>query len=173
MEGQLVGINTAILSRSGGYQGIGFAIPTNMAEPDHGKPDEDGKVARGWLGVSIQDVDQELTARLEAASEHLGRVAQRSYVARWLRRLAPVCKRGDVVQKVNGQPVNSTGEFRNAIASAGTGARSSSSSARRQTPRSSRAELGEMPAEPGSDCRANRGQQVAAREPRRLDAGRA
>ena len=50
-RGELVGINTAIASRSGGYQGIGFAIPINMAQADHGQPDQDGqgraRLARG------------------------------------------------------------------------------------------------------------------------------
>ncbi len=57
MEGQLIGINTAILSRSGGSQGIGFAIPTNMAQPIMESLKKDGRVVRGWLGVGIQEVD--------------------------------------------------------------------------------------------------------------------
>src|SRR5690606_15521313 len=60
MEGKLVGINTAILSRSGGYQGVGFAIPSNMAAPIMQSLQKTGKVVRGWLGVAIQEVDQEL-----------------------------------------------------------------------------------------------------------------
>jgi serine protease Do len=55
-EGRLVGINTAILSRSGGNQGIGFAIPTNLARDVMESLVKDGKVTRGYLGVTIQDV---------------------------------------------------------------------------------------------------------------------
>src|SRR5690606_26081824 len=57
MAGELIGINTAILSRSGGYQGVGFAIPSNMAKPISDSLLQHGKVTRGWLGISIQDVD--------------------------------------------------------------------------------------------------------------------
>src|SRR5207344_1271300 len=53
MEGKLVGINTAILSRTGGSMGIGFAIPTNMAAPIMKALMDHGKVIRGWLGVGI------------------------------------------------------------------------------------------------------------------------
>src|SRR5690606_1611713 len=60
MRGELVGINTAILSRSGGYQGVGFAIPSNMAAPIMQSLQTTGRVVRGWLGVAIQEVDQEL-----------------------------------------------------------------------------------------------------------------
>jgi serine protease Do len=55
-EGRLIGINTAILSRSGGNQGIGFAIPTNLAREVMESLVKDGKVTRGYLGVAIQDV---------------------------------------------------------------------------------------------------------------------
>jgi len=63
------GINTAILSRSGGYQGIGFAIPSNMVSPIMDSLRKNGKVVRGWLGVAIQDVDQELADARAAAGE--------------------------------------------------------------------------------------------------------
>jgi serine protease Do len=115
-EGRLVGINTAILSRSGGYQGIGFAIPTKMAMPIMESLRKYGKVTRGWLGVSIQDVDQELSSTMKLpiargvliADVQSGSPASRSGL-----------RRGDVIVKVEGQPVASSGEFRNAIASAG------------------------------------------------------
>jgi serine protease Do len=118
MEGQLVGINTAILSRSGGYQGIGFAIPTNMVSPIMESLKKYGKVTRGWLGVSIQDVDQELSSAMKLPTSRgvlisdvqPGSPAQHAGL-----------KRGDVVVKVDGQSVETTGHFRNAIALGGTG----------------------------------------------------
>ncbi len=67
MEGNLVGINTAILSRTGGNVGIGFAIPTNMVRPIVDSLMKDGRVVRGWLGVSIQDVDQRSGERAQAS----------------------------------------------------------------------------------------------------------
>jgi serine protease Do len=59
-RGQLVGINTAIFSQTGGYQGIGFAVPTSMAQPVYDSLVKTGKVVRGYLGVRIQDVTIDL-----------------------------------------------------------------------------------------------------------------
>ena len=60
IDGEIIGINTAIFTRSGGYQGIGFAIPVNMAKAVLRDLIDTGKVTRGWLGVAIQDVDASL-----------------------------------------------------------------------------------------------------------------
>src|SRR5690242_19348932 len=57
-RGEVVGINTAIASRSGGFQGIGFAIPSNQAKFVYSQLKEKGKVTRGWLGVSIMSVSE-------------------------------------------------------------------------------------------------------------------
>ncbi len=60
-KGELVGINTAIFSQSGGYQGVGFAVPTSMSKPVFESLVKTGKVVRGYLGIGIQDLNQELT----------------------------------------------------------------------------------------------------------------
>jgi serine protease Do len=60
MKGEVVGINTAIFSRTGGNMGIGFAIPINMARDIVDQLKDSGSVTRGWLGVSIQDLTPEL-----------------------------------------------------------------------------------------------------------------
>ncbi len=115
-EGKLVGINTAILSRSGGYQGIGLAIPTSMAQPIMETLKQSGKVSRGFLGVGIQDVDRELATALKLSQ-------QNGVLLTDVRSGGPAGKaglaRGDVVVKVGGTPVTSTGQFRNLIASSG------------------------------------------------------
>jgi serine protease Do len=59
-RGELVGINTAIFSQSGGYQGVGFAVPTSMGQPIYESLLKHGKVVRGYLGVGIQDLNQDL-----------------------------------------------------------------------------------------------------------------
>lgn len=59
-NGELVGINTAIFSQTGGYQGVGFAVPTSMSKPIYESLVKHGKVVRGFLGVSIQDLNQDL-----------------------------------------------------------------------------------------------------------------
>ncbi len=64
LEGRVMGINTAIYTRSGGYMGIGFAIPSNMAKEVAGKLISDGKIVRGWLGVYIQPLDPDLGKEL-------------------------------------------------------------------------------------------------------------
>lgn len=68
IEGRLIGINTAILSRSGGNQGIGFAIPTNLAKDVMESLMKDGHVTRGYLGVMIQDLTPDLAEQFNAKS---------------------------------------------------------------------------------------------------------
>src|SRR5262249_11809160 len=60
IHGEVVGINTAIATVSGGFQGIGFAIPSNEAKTIYASLKEHGKVTRGWLGISISDVAKDL-----------------------------------------------------------------------------------------------------------------
>lgn len=59
-KGELVGINTAIFSQSGGYQGVGFAVPTSMSKPIYESLIKTGKVVRGYLGIGIQDLNHDL-----------------------------------------------------------------------------------------------------------------
>jgi serine protease Do len=59
-KGELVGINTAIFSQTGGYQGVGFAVPTSMAKPVSESLMKNGKVVRGYMGVAIQDLTPDL-----------------------------------------------------------------------------------------------------------------
>jgi serine protease Do len=116
MRGELVGINTAILSRTGGSLGIGFAIPPEMATPIMQSLLKSGRVDRGFLGVSIQDVTPDLATALklsQVAGVLISDVQPGGPAARG------GLARGDVVLKVNGQAVDSTGRLRNAIAAAG------------------------------------------------------
>jgi serine protease Do len=145
MEGQLVGVNTAILSRSGGYQGIGFAIPTNMASPIAEALKKNGHVARGWLGVGIQDVDGELAVAMKLPVAHgvlLSDVKADAPAAR------AGLKRGDVVVKLDGRAINSVGEFRNAVAAAGGGKKANMDFYREGKLQTLAVQLGEMPNDP-------------------------
>ena len=63
IKGEVIGINTAIFTRTGGYQGIGFAIPVNMAKAVLRDLIATGRVTRGWLGVVIQDLDASLASQ--------------------------------------------------------------------------------------------------------------
>jgi len=145
MEGHLVGINTAILSRSGGNMGIGFAIPTNMAQPIMQSLIDHGKVVRGWLGVTIQDIDQDLASALKLTDVRGILISDAGN--------GPGAKAGlqsgDVVRKLDGVPVESVGGFRNAIAADGTGKTVKLEIIREGKPMTVDAKLGELPLEKG------------------------
>ena len=64
LNGEVIGINAAILSESGGFEGLGFAVPSNMANHIAGELIDHGKVVRGWLGISIQDLTPDLAQSL-------------------------------------------------------------------------------------------------------------
>jgi serine protease Do len=116
MRGELIGINTAILSRSGGYQGIGFAIPSKMAEPIMQSLISQGRVSRGFLGVGIQDLTPDLALAMGAPEAHgvvLSEVRADSAAAKG------GLRQGDIVLKVDGTPVASSGRLRNLIAAKG------------------------------------------------------
>ena len=145
MEGQLIGINTAILSRSGGYQGIGFAIPTNMAQPIMESLKKDGRVVRGWLGVGIQEVDAELAGALKlpvASGVVLSDVRPGTPAA------SAGLRRGDVVVKLDGRQVTSAGQFRNTVAATGARRKVLLDIYRDGKPQTLGVELGEMPNDP-------------------------
>jgi serine protease Do len=141
-EGKLVGINTAILSRTGGYQGIGLAIPSSMAQPIMETLKQSGKVSRGFLGVGIQDIDHDLATALKLGNPN-------GVLLTEVRGGGPGAKaglaRGDVVTKVDGRPVTSTGQFRNLIASSGAKKRVTLEIMRDGKPQSLAVSLGEVP----------------------------
>jgi serine protease Do len=113
IRGQAVGINTAIFSRSGGYMGIGFAIPINMAKSIEQQLRKGGKVTRGWLGILIQDVNEDLAksfGRKEGGGALISEVTDNS----------PAKKsgllQGDIVTAINGAAVTDVADLRNKIA---------------------------------------------------------
>ncbi len=113
IHGEVVGMNTAIFSRSGGYMGIGFAIPINMARAVKDQLVKYGKVIRGWLGVVIQEIDEDLAKSFglsKAEGVLVAEVAEDSPAAKG------GMKAGDVILKLNGQKVTDVGELRNKIA---------------------------------------------------------
>lgn len=113
VRGELVGINTAIFSRSGGYMGIGFAVPANMTRTVMDSLIKTGKVTRGWLGVSIQEVNQEL-AKQFGLSETKGALV--SEVIADSPAAAAGLKSGDVIVSYDGKPVESPAMLRNMVA---------------------------------------------------------
>ena len=113
LRGELVGINTAIFSRSGGYQGIGFAIPISMAKRISADLIRDGEVTRGWLGVSIQPLEPEL-------AEALGVKDRKGVLVGGVIPGSPAdktgIKNGDVILRVNEKPMQDPNDLLNYIA---------------------------------------------------------
>ena len=101
-EGRLVGINTAILSRTGGNQGIGFAVPVNLARYVMESIIENGHVIRGFMGVNIQNVDPSLAEKFEV-KEHTGALV--SNVTPDGPADQAGLKDGDVIVEFDGKPV--------------------------------------------------------------------
>ena len=113
LDGRVIGINTAIVSESGGYMGIGFAIPINMARNIGEQLKTRGKVSRGYLGLAAQDVDAdkaELLDLKEAAGCVVSMVESGS----------PADKAGlkvnDVILAIDGKKIQSFDAFRNEVA---------------------------------------------------------
>jgi Do/DeqQ family serine protease len=112
LRGELIGINTAILSRSGGNIGIGFAIPVNMAHSVMDQLIKYGSVKRGQLGVSMYTVTPDIAHSLGLANA-LGALV--SQVVEGSPAEKAGIHTGDVITSVNGQPVKSNSELRNSI----------------------------------------------------------
>jgi serine protease Do len=119
MRAELVGINTAILSRSGGYQGIGFAIPTDMARPIMDSLLQHGRVIRGWLGVVLQDLGEDVAQALKiplVKGVLVSDVVPDGPAAR------AGLRRADVITHLDGKPMDSVAHLRNQVAVAGASA---------------------------------------------------
>ena len=112
LRGELIGINTAILSRSGGNIGIGFAIPVNMARNVMNQLVKYGAVRRGQLGVSMYTVTPDVAHSLGLPSATGALVSQ---VVEGSPAATAGLRKGDVITSVNGQAVKSNSELRNII----------------------------------------------------------
>jgi Do/DeqQ family serine protease len=116
MRGELLGINTAILSRSGGYQGVGFAVPSNMARPIMHSLVESGTVERGWLGVSLSDLRKKIASGTRDVDGALvTAVLPQSPAA------AAGLRDGDIILAVDSVAVKDSSDLRNQVAARGSG----------------------------------------------------
>ncbi len=120
LDGQVIGINTAILSESGGYMGIGFAIPINMARTIADQLKENGRVTRGYLGILGQDVTPDMAQILELEGS-------RGVIVDSVERGTPAeragLETGDIILELNGKKIESYDAFRNDIAMFSPGTR--------------------------------------------------
>ena len=114
LKGELVGINTAIATQTGGSNGVGFSIPINMARYIMTSLISDGKVTRGWIGVNIENVNEKLAKGLGLPKDATGVVI--SGVAAG----SPADRAGlqgnDVVLKLNGHEIEDNNDLRNRVA---------------------------------------------------------
>jgi serine protease Do len=113
VRGELVGINTAIFSQSGGNMGIGFAVPSNMARSIVDQLNKTGKVIRGWLGVSIQELSPELASQFSVSE---GKGVLVSDVLDDSPAKKAGFERGDVIVEFDGRPVDNPTQLRNLVA---------------------------------------------------------
>jgi serine protease Do len=142
MQGQLIGINTAIFSQSGGYMGIGFAIPSNMARSVMNSLLKHGKVVRGWLGVSIQEVTPDLAKEFgsgDASGALVADVLEDSPAAK------AKLERGDIIASLNGTVIRDPVQLRSLVADTTPGTEVTLSVLRNKKPLDVRITVGELP----------------------------
>lgn len=147
LDGELVGINAAIVSQSGGFQGIGFAVPSNMAFSVMESLIEHGRVVRGWLGVYIQEITPELARALELASPNGALISE---VAPGGPAEEAGLQDGDIVIELNGQDVENSVQFRNDIATTSPGETVNLTVLRDDDRESISVTLGELPSDMAS-----------------------
>jgi len=143
--GELIGINSQILSPSGGNIGIGFAIPSNMAKAVMDQLMKTGKVRRGMLGVTIQSIDADMASSLDlpaargaiVTSVQNGGSAERAGL-----------KRGDVITAINKQPVVDNNVLRNIVAGLPPGSNVQVSAVRNGRDQNFQVALAELPDKP-------------------------
>jgi serine protease Do len=143
-NGELIGINSQILSPSGGSIGLGFSIPSNMARSVMDQLQKSGKVRRGQLGIFVQKVSTDIAASLELKDTHgvivsqvqPGSAAEKAGI-----------KQGDVITTLNGNPVDSPNTFRNQVANTAPGAQVQLTIIRDKREQQVSATLGEFRAE--------------------------
>ena len=135
VNGNLIGINTAIYSRSGGNMGIGFAIPVSTALKVMKDLMANGKVTRGWIGVEPQDLSPELAATFNLPTD-TGKEALSGVVITGVLQNGPAAKAGlrtgDVIVKVNRQAIGNVSELLSTVAGLQPGAQASVQVWRRQ-----------------------------------------
>lgn len=142
LKGEVVGINTAIFSRSGGYMGIGFAIPITMARNVLESLVKEGRVIRGWLGVVIQNLTDELAESFEHQGEDgvlIGQVQNDSPAD------SAGLEQGDIVIEFDGEEITDVNQLRNLVAQIRPGQRVKVVVMRAGRKKSINVKIGELP----------------------------
>jgi serine protease Do len=144
VKGELVGINTAIFSTSGGYQGIGLAIPSDMAKDVMDSLIAKGKVVRGWLGVSVQSITPEIAKQFNLKEEKgalVGDVVEESPAEK------AGIQRGDIITAYEGKKIDEPYQLRNAVANTTPGKEIELTIIRENTTKTIKITISEQPVE--------------------------
>ena len=165
MRGEVVGINSQIYSRSGGYMGVSFAIPIDVAMEIQNQLRASGKVSRGRLGVVIQEVSKELAESL-ALSKPMGAVVNA------VEKGGPAEKAGlepgDVILKFDGKAINTSADLPRLVGATKPGTRSTVQVWRKGATRDIAVTVGEMTEEKTASSRPARGGKPAEQQANRL-----
>lgn len=144
IRGEVIGINTAIFTRTGGYQGIGFAIPINMVKIIMKELVEKGKVTRGWLGVVIQDITPDLAKSFNVTVTEGVLVSE-------IQENSPAkeagFERGDIVIEYDGKSIRDVNHLRNLVAQTEAGKKAQVKVLRDGKEKELTVKIGEQPAE--------------------------
>jgi serine protease Do len=163
-EGRLVGINTAIISRSGGNQGIGLAVPVNLARSVLERLVSGGKISRGYLGIVPQDIDAGLAKQFNLPDQNgalVGDVSPDSPAAK------AGLKSGDVILSVNGKEITGEENLKVTVSQLKPGTPATLKIFRNGAPKTIVVTLGELP---GETADANGGQDNSGTENAKADA---
>ena len=163
LKGEVVGINSQIYSRSGGYMGLSFAIPIDVAMDVQNQLRAGGHVARGWLGIGIQEISKEL-------AESFGMKNTNGALVAGIEKSSPAEKAGlepgDVILKFDGKPIAASSDLPRVVGATKPGREVTVELLRRGSVKNLSVTVGEMPADDKEDARAPRG--PAKAEPNRL-----
>jgi serine protease Do len=153
VRGELIGINTAIVTGGGGgNQGVGFAVPINMARKEMEEIIKNGKVVRGWLGVEVQPVTPAIAKAFGAPESHGAVIAD---VTAGGPAAKSGLKRGDIVVDLDGMPVDDSRQLSLKIAQSAPGTTAKLRVLRDGKPQELTVTLGELPSKAGPPVPAN------------------
>lgn len=142
LKGEVVGINVAIFSTSGGYQGVGFAMPINHAKKIISRLIEGKKILYGWLGVTVQDLTEDL-------AKYFGLADKNGVLVAGVLENSPAKKGGikesDCIKEFDNKPINNVKELLNAVAATEVGRKVKAVVIRDKKPLALEVQVGERP----------------------------
>ncbi len=146
IRGELIGINTAIFSKTGGYQGIGFSVPSGMVRLVMDQLIRQGKVTRGWLGITIQEITPEIARKFDLKMSEGALVSD---VAKGSPAHRAGIMRGDVILEINGKRIKDVAGLRNLVAQSEIGSQVDIKILRRDREATLKAIIMELPVDIG------------------------